>query len=368
MRWGRRIRDCQSSTSAGPVRAGVLAPTDAARRFAIIPSTRFGPPIHARHASPPCPDRFSRPAPASPRHAAGQSRLSLQPVLPALPRQCRAEPHRGDVARDRRRGPRAARGQRRRIDARRHRRRAGAQPPFPPPRRRRARSRRAGHRPLQPHHPDRARPGGPRRVPRRATASRSSPRCPATSRTTSTASAARACSNQRSRALQQLNALGYGREGAGLCSTWSTTRKGPSLPPAQEQLEADYKRILGEQHGIVFNRLFTLANMPIQRFGSTLVSKGQFNEYMALLRERAPGREPRRRDVPHADLGRLAGLPLRLRLQPDARPADALAGKRAAARAPTCSAATSPAIRSWCAATATAAPPGRGRVAAARSA
>jgi len=33
----------------------------------------------------------------------------------------------------------------------------------------------------------------------------------------------------------------------------------------------------------VFNRLFTLANMPIQRFGSTLVSKGQFNEYMALL-------------------------------------------------------------------------------------
>jgi radical SAM/Cys-rich protein len=59
--------------------------------------------------------------------------------------------------------------------------------------------------------------------------------------------------------------------------------QGPSLPPAQDELEADYKRVLAEQHGIVFNRLFTLANMPIQRFGSTLVSKGQFNEYMALL-------------------------------------------------------------------------------------
>jgi len=51
----------------------------------------------------------------------------------------------------------------------------------------------------------------------------------------------------------------------------------------QDKLELDYKRILGERFGIVFNRLYTLANMPIQRFGSTLISKGQFNEYMALL-------------------------------------------------------------------------------------
>jgi radical SAM/Cys-rich protein len=47
----------------------------------------------------------------------------------------------------------------------------------------------------------------------------------------------------------------------------------------------DYKRVLGEKFGIVFNRLYTIANMPIQRFGSTLVSKGQFNAYMTLLRE-----------------------------------------------------------------------------------
>jgi radical SAM/Cys-rich protein len=56
------------------------------------------------------------------------------------------------------------------------------------------------------------------------------------------------------------------------------------LPPGQEQLEADYKRELGQAWGIAFNHLFTLANMPIQRFGSMLVSKGQFNSYMQLLR------------------------------------------------------------------------------------
>ena len=49
------------------------------------------------------------------------------------------------------------------------------------------------------------------------------------------------------------------------------------------QLEADYKRELGERYGIEFDRLYVLANMPIQRFGSMLVSKGQFNEYMRLL-------------------------------------------------------------------------------------
>ncbi|MGE0356913.1 MAG: arsenosugar biosynthesis radical SAM (seleno)protein ArsS [Burkholderiales bacterium] len=86
------------------------------------------------------------------------------------------------------------------------------------------------------------------------------------------------------RAIRRLNALGYGREGSGLVLNLVYNPQGPTLPPAQEKLEADYKRILGEAFGIAFNGLFTLANMPIQRFGSTLVSKGQFNEYMALLR------------------------------------------------------------------------------------
>ncbi len=83
--------------------------------------------------------------------------------------------------------------------------------------------------------------------------------------------------------LKQLNAQGYGAEGSGLVLNLVYNPQGATLPPAQEGLEAQYKRVLGERHGVKFNRLFTLANMPIQRFGSTLISKGQFNEYMALL-------------------------------------------------------------------------------------
>ena len=86
------------------------------------------------------------------------------------------------------------------------------------------------------------------------------------------------------RAIRVLNELGYGREGSGLELHLVYNPQGPSLPPPQEKLEADYKRVLGEHFGIRFNRLFTIANMPIQRFGSTLVSKGQFNGYMELLR------------------------------------------------------------------------------------
>jgi radical SAM/Cys-rich protein len=85
------------------------------------------------------------------------------------------------------------------------------------------------------------------------------------------------------RAIQQLNALGYGREGSGLTLDLVYNPQGPSLPPPQAKLEEDYKRILGEKFGIVFNSLYTLANMPIQRFGSTLVTQGKFNDYMKLL-------------------------------------------------------------------------------------
>src|SRR6266850_4592354 len=82
-------------------------------------------------------------------------------------------------------------------------------------------------------------------------------------------------------ALRELNALGYG---ADLPLNLVYNPQGPTLPPAQDKLEADYKRELASRHGVVFNRLFTLANMPIQRFGSALVSKGQFAPYMELLR------------------------------------------------------------------------------------
>ena len=85
------------------------------------------------------------------------------------------------------------------------------------------------------------------------------------------------------RSLRKLNALGYGRDGSGLILNLVYNPQGPSLPPPQAALEADYKRVLGERHGVVFNGLYTLANMPIQRFGSTLISKGTFDAYLALL-------------------------------------------------------------------------------------
>jgi radical SAM/Cys-rich protein len=86
------------------------------------------------------------------------------------------------------------------------------------------------------------------------------------------------------RALKALNALGYGRPGVGLALNLVYNPQGPSLPPAEEKLEADYRRHLGERFGIEFNHLYVLTNMPIQRFGSLLISKGQFEQYMELLK------------------------------------------------------------------------------------
>ncbi len=86
------------------------------------------------------------------------------------------------------------------------------------------------------------------------------------------------------RALRKLNAVGYGRDPA-LVLNLVYNPQGPSLPPAQVSLEADYTRVLGEQYGIVFNRLYVLANMPIQRFGTALINKGEFDAYLGLLQD-----------------------------------------------------------------------------------
>jgi radical SAM/Cys-rich protein len=86
------------------------------------------------------------------------------------------------------------------------------------------------------------------------------------------------------RALQKLNSLGYGDPDGVLEMNLVYNPQGPVLPPNQQKLDADYKRILGEQFGIRFNHLYAIANMPIQRFGSTLISKGTFDGYMNTLR------------------------------------------------------------------------------------
>ena len=85
-------------------------------------------------------------------------------------------------------------------------------------------------------------------------------------------------------ALRRLNELGYGKPGSGRVLDLVYNPQGPVLPPAQQALEADYRQHLDRHYGIGFNNLLTLANMPIKRFGSTLVSRGEFDDYMRLLK------------------------------------------------------------------------------------
>lgn len=84
--------------------------------------------------------------------------------------------------------------------------------------------------------------------------------------------------------LRQLNAMGYGDGSGALPLRLMYNPLGPYLPPPQQALEDDYRARLAE-HGVTFTSLLTLVNMPIQRFGSMLVSKGQFDDYMQLLRD-----------------------------------------------------------------------------------
>lgn len=83
--------------------------------------------------------------------------------------------------------------------------------------------------------------------------------------------------------LLTLNDLGYGKEGSGLILNLVYNPGGAFLPPSQAQLQQDYKNRLSADWGIAFNELYTITNMPISRFGSMLISKGQFNDYMQLL-------------------------------------------------------------------------------------
>jgi radical SAM/Cys-rich protein len=81
-------------------------------------------------------------------------------------------------------------------------------------------------------------------------------------------------------ALKKLNAVGYGTQ---LPLNLVYNPLGPKLPPAQAELEADYKRELRERYGIEFTNLFTITNQPIARFASDLREHGKWDEYMELL-------------------------------------------------------------------------------------
>jgi len=85
-------------------------------------------------------------------------------------------------------------------------------------------------------------------------------------------------------ALEKLNRLGFGQADSDLQLNLVFNPQGISLPPEQRSLEQAYKQHLQEHYGIVFNRLFALTNLPIQRFGSMLISKGLFDGYLQLLK------------------------------------------------------------------------------------
>lgn len=86
-------------------------------------------------------------------------------------------------------------------------------------------------------------------------------------------------------ALRRLNAIGYGEPDSGLLLHLVYNPVGASLPPPQDELEADYKRVLAERYGISFNRLFTITNMPISRFNDYLRRRGEYDGYTQTLRE-----------------------------------------------------------------------------------
>ena len=86
-------------------------------------------------------------------------------------------------------------------------------------------------------------------------------------------------------ALKILNGLGYSQQGSKLTITLVYNPTGPYLPPSQESLLNDYRRFLQDHFNISFDALITITNMPIARFGSTLISKGEFENYMILLKD-----------------------------------------------------------------------------------
>jgi len=84
-------------------------------------------------------------------------------------------------------------------------------------------------------------------------------------------------------ALQELNSLGYAQPGCGLELDLVYNPLGGNLPPEERQLEAEYREVLARNHGIRFDHLRTITNMPIRRFAHDLARNGDLEAYMSLL-------------------------------------------------------------------------------------
>ena len=83
--------------------------------------------------------------------------------------------------------------------------------------------------------------------------------------------------------LQRLNQLGYGRPNSGLVLNLVYNPVGAFLPPKQDAIESQFRKELHKHHGIEFNRLYTITNMPISRFLEFLVESGNYDGYMERL-------------------------------------------------------------------------------------
>lgn len=84
-------------------------------------------------------------------------------------------------------------------------------------------------------------------------------------------------------AMKMLNALGYGQAGSSLALNLVYNPVGAFLPAPQESLERQYKRELAEKFGVTFNNLFTITNMPINRFKKDLIRLGTYDDYLTKL-------------------------------------------------------------------------------------
>ncbi len=85
------------------------------------------------------------------------------------------------------------------------------------------------------------------------------------------------------KALQMLNAIGYGEQESGLILNLVYNPAGAFLPPTQASLEKEYKQALKERYNIVFNNLFAITNLPISRFLDYLLQSGNYESYMEKL-------------------------------------------------------------------------------------
>ena len=135
----------------------------------------------------------------------------------------------------------------------------------------------------------------------------------------STRNAAKVVFDSSIKALQKLNQLSYGLPDGDLELNLVFNPQGDQLPPEQQALEQAYKTHLRDHFGIVFNKLYTVTNMPIQRFGSTLISQGRFDQYMQLLKDNYQAENLEGLMCRNTLKYRLAGLCLRLRFQSNAR-------------------------------------------------